>query len=135
MEVPYSIRRLTNNPLASQTSRPGLVHLMSLGGGEPVEEEPEEAPVAMEGPPKVGMAGGAVGELPDVAREPAGLRGRRASDQTALCLSEATEVEDEAVGIDAGVGVPPVDGGAMALAGDDLAAARAAQRRVRLVDL
>lgn len=135
MEVPYFIRRLTSNPLASEQLGAGPAHCISLGCGEPIEKEPEEAPSAMEGPPEVGMAGGAMGELPDITREPAGLRGRRASDETALSFGEAAKVEDEAVRVDAGVGVPPVHGGAMALAGNDQPTAGAAQRPVRLLNL
>jgi hypothetical protein len=76
-----------------------------------------------------------MGELPDKAREPTVLGGRRASDETALRLGEAAEVEDEAVRVDTSVGVPPIDGGAVALVGDDQTTAPAAQRRVRLLHL
>jgi hypothetical protein len=108
---------------------------VSSSSSKPIEEEPEEAPVTTEGPPEVDMAGGAMSELPDIAREPAVLGGGRASDETALGLGEAAEVDDEAVRVDAGMGMPPIDGGAIALAGDDLATASAAQRRIGLVDL
>ena len=81
------------------------------------------------------MAGGAVGELPGMASEPAVLEGRGTADETALSLGKAAEVEDKAVRIDASVRVPPVNRGAMALVGDDVAAASAAHRRVRLSSL
>lgn len=115
---------------------PGAPSRAGLPGcGETIEDEPEEAALAMEGPPEVGMAGGAVGELPGVAGEPAVLGGRGTADETALGLGKASEVEDEAVRIHAGVRVPPVDGGAVSLAGDDVAAASTAHRSVWLPSL